>query len=68
MHLGIDFLRILVDSGCQVEAMRPPKCPKTPQVGAQDGSEAAQVMPKTAQERSKIASRVTTRAGNWKVT
>ena len=53
MHLGIDLLRILVDSGCQVEAMRPPKCPKTPQVGAQDGPEAAQETPKTAQEPPK---------------
>ena len=53
MHLGIDFLRILVDSGCQVEAMRPPKRPKTPQLGAQDGPEAAQETPKTAQEPPK---------------
>ena len=50
MHLGIDFLRILVDSGGQVGAMRPPKRPKTSQLGAQDGPEAAQETPKTAQE------------------
>ena len=53
MHLGIDFLRILVDWGYQVEAMRPPKRPKTPQVGAQDGLEVAQETPKTAQEPPK---------------
>ena len=53
MHLGIDFLRILVDSGGQVGAMRPPKHPKTPQLGAQDGPEAAQETPKTAQESPK---------------
>ena len=53
MHLGIDFLRILVDSGGQVGAMRPPKRPKTPQLGAQDGPEAAQETPKTAQEPPK---------------
>ena len=53
MHLGIDFLRILVDSGGQVGAMRPPKHPKTPQLGAQDGPEAAQETPKTAQEPPK---------------
>ena len=53
MHLGIDFLKILVDSGCQVEAMRPPKRTKTPQLGAQDGPEAAQETPKTAQEPPK---------------
>ena len=53
MHLGIDFLRILVDSGGQVGAMRPPKRPKTPQLGAQNGLEAAQETPKTAQETSK---------------
>ena len=45
MRLGIDFLRILVDSGGQVGAMRPPD--KTPQLGAQ-GPEAAQETPKTA--------------------
>ena len=54
MHLGIDFLRILVDSGGQVGAMRPPKHPKTPQLGAQDGPEAAQETPKTAQEPPKF--------------
>ena len=53
MHLGIDFLRILVDSGGQVGAMRPPKRPKTPHFGAQDGPEAAQETPKTAQEPPK---------------
>ena len=53
MHLGIDFLRILVDSGGQVGAMRPPKRPKTPQIGDQDGPEAAQETPKTAQEPPK---------------
>ena len=53
MHLGIDFLRILVDSGGQVGAVRPPKRPKTPQLGAQDGLEAAQKTPKTAQEPPK---------------
>ena len=53
MHLGIDFLRILVDSGGQVGAMRPPKRPKTPQLGAQDGPEAAQETPKPAQEPPK---------------
>ena len=53
MHLGIDFLRILVDSGGQVGAMRPPKRPKTLQLGAQDGPEAAQETPKTAQEPPK---------------
>ena len=53
MHLGINFLRILVDSGGQVGAMRPPKRPKTPQLGAQDGPEAAQETPKTAQEPPK---------------
>ena len=46
MHLGIDFSRMLADSGGQVGAMRPPKCPKTPQLGAQDGPEAAQETPK----------------------
>ena len=50
MHLGIDFLRILVDSGGQVGAMRPPKRPKTPQLGS---PEAAQETPKTAQEPPK---------------
>ena len=53
MHLGIDFLRILMDSGGQVGAMRPPKRPKTPQLGAQDGPEAVQETPKTAQESPK---------------
>ena len=53
MHLGIDFLRILMDSGGQVGAMRPPKRPKTPQLGAQDGPEAAQETPKTVQETPK---------------
>ena len=53
MHLGIDFLRILVDSGGQVGAMRSPKRPKTAQLGAQDGPEAAQETPKTAQEPPK---------------
>ena len=53
MHLGIDLFRILVDSGGQVGAMRPPKRPKTPQLGAQDGPEAAQETPKTAQEPPK---------------
>ena len=53
MHLGIDFLRILVDSGGQVEAMRLPKRPKTPQLAPQDGPEAAQETPKTAQELPK---------------
>ena len=49
MHHGIDFLRTLVDSGGQVRAMRPPERPKTPQLGAQDGPEAAQETPNTAQ-------------------
>ena len=53
MHLGIVFSRILVDSGDQVGAMRPPKRPKTPQLGAQDGPEAAQKTPKTAKEPPK---------------
>ena len=53
MHLGIDFLRILVDSGGQVGAMRPPKHPRTPQLGAQDGPEAAQETPKIAQKPPK---------------
>ena len=53
MHLGIDFLRILVDSGGQVGAMRPPKRPNAPQLGATDSPEAAQEMPKTAQEPPK---------------
>ena len=47
------FLRILMDSGGQVGAMRPPKRPKTAQLGAQDGPEAAQETPKTAQEPPK---------------
>ena len=47
------FLRILVDSGGQVGAMRLPKRPKTPQLGAQDGPEAAQETPKTDQEPPK---------------
>ena len=42
-----------MDSGGQVGAMRPPKRPKTPQLGAQDGPEAAQETPKTAQEPPK---------------
>ena len=53
MHLGIDFLRIFVDSGGQVGAMRPPERTKTLQFGAQDGPEAAQETPKTAQEPPK---------------
>ena len=53
MHLGIVFVWILVDSGGQVGAMRPPKRPKTPQLGAQDGPEAAQETPKPAQEPPK---------------
>ena len=53
MHLGINFLRILVGSGCQVGAMRRSKRPKTTQLGAQDGLEAAQETPKTAQEPPK---------------
>ena len=53
MHLGIDFLRILLDSGGQVRAMTLPKRPKTSQFGAQDGPEAAQETPKTAQEPPK---------------
>ena len=53
MHLGIDFLRILVDSDGQVGAMKPPKRTKTPQLGAQDGPEAAQETPKAAQEPPK---------------
>ena len=53
IHLGINFLRILVDSGGQVGAMRPPKRPKTAQLGAQDGPEAAQETPETAQEPPK---------------
>ena len=53
MHLGINSLRILVDSGGQVGTMRPPKRPKTPQLGAQDGPEATQATPKTAQEPPK---------------
>ena len=36
-----------------VKAMRPPKCPKTPQLAAQDGLEVAQETPKTAQEPPK---------------
>ncbi len=55
MHLGIDCLRILMDSGGQVGAMRPPKRPKTPQLGARDGPEAAQETPKTAQQRPRAA-------------
>ena len=53
MHLGIDFFRILVHSSGQVGAMRPPKRPETPQLGAQDGPEAAQETPKPAQEPPK---------------
>ena len=53
MHLGIDFFMILVHSSGQVGAMRPPKRPETPQLGAQDGPEAAQETPKTAQEPPK---------------
>ena len=53
MHLGIDFFKILVYSGGQVKPMRPPKRPRTPQLGAQDGPEAAQETPKTAQEPPK---------------
>ena len=53
MHLGINCLKILVDSGGQVGAMRPPKRPKTPQLGAQDGPEAAQETPKIAQKPPK---------------
>ena len=52
-NLEVHFLRILVDSGCQVEAMRPPKRRQMPQVGAQDGPEAAEETPKTAQESPK---------------
>ena len=52
-HLGINFLRILVDLGGQVGAMRRPKLPNTPQLVAQDGPEAAQETPKTAQEPPK---------------
>ena len=50
MHPGIDFFKILVDSGGQVGAMRLSKRPKTPQLGGQDGPEAAQETPKTIQE------------------
>ena len=53
MHLGIDFLRILVDSSGQVGAMRPPKRPKTPHLGAQDDPRTAHEAPKMRQEPPK---------------
>ena len=53
IHLGIDFGTILVDFGHQVGNQMPPRGPKTPQLGAQDGPRATQEAPKTAQERPK---------------